>query len=182
MLARLDHYLEKIISVLTFIGIIALVIMMVLTFLDVTGRTLFGRALTGTVETTTLLMGILVFTGLARTEHTNRHVKVDVLHSLLPNTAGRITDVVNLAAAFFVCGVLTWRLTLSAINIFSEQETTMIWSLPYWPVAMVMVVGLMVFLVTLLMQLLISISHLVQNPSARRSDIGSDDLNSQKGD
>jgi TRAP-type C4-dicarboxylate transport system permease small subunit len=134
--------------------------MMLLTFLDVTGRTLFGRALTGTVESVTLLMGVLVFSGLAYTEMSNKHVVVDVLQALFSRPIKRLSHVINLAIGVFITGIMTWRLGLSAISIFEEAETTMIWGLPYWPVAIVMVIGLTLFLVVLILKLAQSIQAL----------------------
>ena len=150
-------FLPRGVSGFSVLGVVALLLMMLLTFADVTGRTLFGRALTGTVETITLLMGVLVFCGLAKTELSNRHVVVDVLLNLVPKGTRRVATIVNLILAVFVTSVMTWRLTLTAISVFDEQETTMIWSLPYWPVAIIMVIGMVLFLMVLIVKLMRSI-------------------------
>ena len=158
-ISRIESLLTRAVALLAMVGLAALVVMMALTFLDVTGRTLFGRALTGTVETITLLMGVVVFCGLAKTEISNRHVVVDVLHNLFPRPVNRFVTTLNLVLAVFITSVMTWRLTLAAITIFEEQETTMIWSLPYWPVAIVMVIGMVLFLAILILKLMQNISQ-----------------------
>lgn len=163
-LNRVEALLTRAVAGVAIVGIAALVTMVVLTFLDVFGRTLLGRALTGTVESVTLLMGILVFCGLARTEQTDRHVVVDVLHNLFPKPVNRLVTVVNLVLAVFITAIMTWRLTLAAVTIFEEQETTMIWSLPYWPVAIVMVIGIVLFLAILVLKLIRSALDLRSRP------------------
>ncbi|NKB63664.1 MAG: TRAP transporter small permease subunit [Gammaproteobacteria bacterium] len=152
MLNRIDTLVNRLISAFVVLGIVALIMMMGLTFLDVVGRTLFGRALTGTVESITLLMGILVFSGLAYTETLNKHVVVDVVQTLFSPPLKRFSQVLNLILGTFITAIMTWRLTLSAIVIFEDGETTMIWALPYWPVAIVMVIGLVLFLLVLLIK------------------------------
>jgi TRAP-type C4-dicarboxylate transport system permease small subunit len=160
MLQNIENLLKRLVSALAILDVIALVAMMTLTFVDVTGRTLFGRALTGTVESVTLLMGVLVFSGLAYTEFKQKHVVVDVLQNLFSAPLKKFSSLLNLGIATFITAIMTWRLTASANSIFVEGETTMIWSLPYWPVAIIMVVGMSLFFLVLALKLLQSIHSL----------------------
>ncbi|MCY4551105.1 MAG: TRAP transporter small permease [Defluviicoccus sp.] len=127
---------------------------MALTFLDVVGRTFFGRALVGTVESVELMMGILVFCGLAITEINRRHIVVETFQNLFPGPARRLSEIVNSGLAVAVTGLLAWRLLVKTGEIIDEQEYTQIWELPFWPTAIVMCVGICLFLLALVARLI----------------------------
>ncbi len=133
---------------------LALAAIMVMTFLDVIGRTFFGRALVGTVESVELMMGILVFCGLALTEIHRRHIVVETFQTLFPRPARRLSEIVNSLLAVVVTGFLAWRLLIKTGEIVEEQEYTQIWELPFWPTAIVMCVGIGMFLIVLLVRLI----------------------------
>ena len=130
-----------------------LVSIMVLTFIDVIGRTFFGRALVGTVESVELLMGVLVFSGLALTEVQRKHIVVETFQSLLPRPLHRVSVLVNLLLAVAVAGLLTRQLIIKTVEVFEEQEYTQILEIPYWPTAVLMSAGLVLFLAVLILRL-----------------------------
>ena len=127
---------------------------MAMTFLDVVGRTFFGRALVGTVESVELMMGVLVFCGLAITEINRRHIVVETFQNLFPPRARRASEIVNSVLAVVVTGFLAWRLLVKTGEIVEEQEYTQIWELPFWPTALIMSVGICVFLLALVARLI----------------------------
>lgn len=127
---------------------------MAMTFLDVIGRTFFGRALVGTVESVELMMGIVVFCGLALTEIHRRHIVIETFQTLFPRPTRRLSDIVNSLLAVVVTGFLAWRLLVKTGEIVDEQEYTQIWELPFWPTAIVMCVGIGMFLIALVARLI----------------------------
>ena len=141
-------------SSLAWFGAAALVAIMALTFLDVVGRNFFGRALVGTVESVMLLMGVLVFCGLALTEVNLRHVVVDTFQMMFPKKARRGAAAINAALAAGIAGLLAWRLVLKTISVIESGETTQIWGLPFWPTSVVMSIGILLFVVVLAIRLL----------------------------
>ena len=133
---------------------LTLIVIMMLTFVDVIGRTFFGRALVGTVESVELLMGMLVFSGLAYTELQRKHIVVETFQSLLPGKLHRLSNLINLLLAISVTGLLAWQLCIKTLEIFEDQEYTQILEIPYWPTAIIMSIGLILFLLTLILRLL----------------------------
>jgi len=140
---------------------ITLIVIMATTFVDVIGRTFLGRSLVGTVESVELLMGILVFSGLALTEVNRRHIVVETFQALFPRPVKRLSILVNLTLAVLLTALLTRQLIIKAIEIFAEQEHTQILEIPYWPTAFVMSAGILLFLVVLLLRLV----EIVVSPS-----------------
>lgn len=129
-----------------------LVLIMALTFIDVVGRNFFGRALIGTVESIELLMGILVFSGLALTELQRKHIVIETFQNLLPQGIKRLSIIINLALAAAIAGLLLRQLSIKTLEIFEEQEHTQILEIPYWPTAILMSVGMLLFVLVLLLR------------------------------
>lgn len=141
-------------SVLGWVASATLIAIMATTFVDVIGRTFFGRALIGTVESIELLMGILVFSGLALTEVHRKHIVVETFQSLFPRPIKRLSVIINLLLAVLVTALLARQLIFKTIEILQEQEHTQILEIPYWPTAIVMSVGIVLFLLVLALRLI----------------------------
>ncbi len=133
---------------------ITLLAIMATTFIDVIGRTFFGRALVGTVESVEILMGVLVFSALALTEVHRKHIVVETFQSLFPRPIKRLSIIVNLILAVAITALLARQLIIKTIEILQEQEYTQILELPYWPSAILMSAGIVLFLLVLVLRLI----------------------------
>ncbi|MDB4223855.1 TRAP transporter small permease [Granulosicoccus sp.] len=161
MKALLEKWVSRAAKYFAWLASFTLVVIMLFTFVDVIGRTFFGRALVGTVESVELLMGILVFSGLAFTELQRKHIVIETFQSLLPRPAKHISDVINTALATAIVGLLSWQLINKTLELIDDQEYTQILEIPYWPTAIIMSFGLVLFLLVLLLRL---INTLLGNP------------------
>ncbi len=154
MLSLLNRWIGRAASGLAWFASLVLVAIAGMTFLDVVGRTFFGRALVGVVESVELMMGMLVFCGLAWTEINRRHIVVETFQTLFPMPARRLSEIVNSLIALVVTAFLAWRLLVKTGEILEEREYTQIWELPFWPTAIVMSAGICLFLLVLVFRLL----------------------------
>ena len=153
---------------LGWLACVTLLLIMTTTFVDVIGRTTsIGRALVGTVEVVELLMGILVFSGLAYTEVNRRHITVETFQSLFPKPIKQLSVILNLILAVGITALLARQLIIKSLEIFEEQEYTQILEIPYWPVAMIMSIGIVLFLVVLLLRLIDVISGTVGDNNSK---------------
>lgn len=125
-----------------------------MTFVDVIGRNFLGRSLIGTVETVSLMMGVLVFSGLAVTELNRSHIVVETFQGLFPRLLKRSSMIVNSLLAVGVAGLLLNQLFTKTVDVMAEQEFTMILKLPYWPAAILMLIGFAVFFELLVLRLI----------------------------
>ena len=64
---------------------LALLAIMLLTFLDVSGRKLLSQSITGSLELTELLMVVVIFGALPLVSLKGEHVVFDSLDAILPN-------------------------------------------------------------------------------------------------
>lgn len=141
-------------TLLAWLSSATLVLIMTITFVDVIGRSVFNRSLLGTVESIELLMGGLVFSGLAITEIHRGHVVVETFQNLFPRPLHRASVFVNAVLAVGVTWVLTQQLFNKTISIWEEGEFTQILHVPYWPTAFLMLAGIALFLLVLVLQLI----------------------------
>ena len=123
---------------------LALVGMVLLTCIDVVGRYLLNRPLTGAFELSEMAMGALVFASLPLVTLRRQHVTVDLLDSLLP-AGWRVAQdaAANLVAAACV-GLVAWRLWIKASEMLANGETTAVLKIPMYPLvhAMALLSGL----------------------------------------
>lgn len=150
----IETLIRRAVHLLAWIAAATLVAIMTMTFADVIGRNFLGRSLIGTVETVQLMMGVLVFSGLAVTELHRRHIVVETFQSLFPKPIRRISVIVNSLLAVGVSGLLLNQLFNKTIDVFAEKEFTMILKLPYWPSAILMLIGFVLFFLLLVIRLI----------------------------
>jgi TRAP-type C4-dicarboxylate transport system permease small subunit len=139
---------------LAWFAAVTLVAIMTMTFVDVIGRNFLGRSLIGTVETVSLMMGVMVFSGLAVTELNGGHIVVETFQGLFPKPLKRTSMIVNSLLAVGVGGLLLNQLFAKTLDVLAEREFTMILKLPYWPAAILMLIGFAVFFVLLVLRLI----------------------------
>lgn len=147
-------------------GAAALAIMMLLTFFNVAGRKLLNSPVVGAVEMTELLMGLIVFLGIAHTTHSRGHVTVDIITSHLP---GRTREGLALAAQILSAGfvaIVSWRLWVVANETVSDNLRTQVWELPIYPAAYLMAAGCTLMVLILLVQIAQSLLQLVARRGA----------------
>ena len=154
MLRAIEKGASRAVLLLGWLAAALLVAIMALTFVDVIGRNFFGRSVLGTVETVSLMMGALVFSGLAITELHRRHIVVETFQSVFPKPLRRVTVIVNSILAVGVSGLLLEQLFVKSLDVFREGEFTMILKLPYWPASVVMLLGFFLFFILLALRLI----------------------------
>lgn len=91
---------------------LALFAIMVLTFLDVSGRKIWSHSITGSLELTELLMVVVIFGALPLVSLKGEHVVFDSLDGVLPKLVRRIQQaVIHLACAALLFGLayLMWK-------------------------------------------------------------------------
>lgn len=103
---------------------IALLAIMVLTFLDVGGRKLLDNSITGSLELTELLMVVVIFGALPLVSERGEHVVFDSLDPYLPDAIKKIQR----ALVHLLCGAallgLGWLMWQTGADFLQTGETT----------------------------------------------------------
>lgn len=136
---------------------IDLAAMMVLTFVDVTGRKFFASPIYGAYEITEFMMGVLIFSALPLVTAREGHVTIDVFDHFIAPAIGRWQRfLVNLLSTL-VLAFLGWRLWILSASHLRTNEVTMTLHIPHGPFSRAFAV---LAILAALASLVITIDHL----------------------
>src|SRR3954468_21749487 len=139
---------------LAWIAAFALTLIALVTFGDVVGRYFFHAPFAFTVELTQMAMAIIVYFGVGLVTHENAHISADVVTLRLPpQLRALLVLATNLLSLVFLA-VVVWRLWWQAEFLRGKGDTTMVWTVPLWPIAIAVAAGSILFLTGLLLQLI----------------------------
>jgi TRAP-type C4-dicarboxylate transport system permease small subunit len=127
-----------------------LALLMFLTVVDVLGRYLFNRPVTGTFELTEMSMVLIVFLALGLAQHHQEHISLDLAYIHFPSWLKKATDLtvdlVNLA----IVGAMTWQLYNYFVRMRDGNYTTAVLQLPIHPFVIVAIAGVAAYVLAIL--------------------------------
>ena len=111
-----------------FVGIVALDI-----FVSVMLRYFFSVQIPDSYDFGRLLLGILIFWGIAATSYRGNHITVDLLYANVGDRAKRVIDVFATSVLLFVVTVQTYTLFDKVVTTRADHVLTYDLNLPTWP-------------------------------------------------
>jgi TRAP-type C4-dicarboxylate transport system permease small subunit len=111
-----------------FVGIVALNI-----FIAVLLRNLFSYSIPDSFDIGRLLLGILIFWGIAATSYRGTHITVDLIWGNVGPKYQRLIDVFATLVLLFVVTVQTWTLFDKVRGTYNDNVTTFDMHMPTWP-------------------------------------------------
>jgi TRAP-type C4-dicarboxylate transport system permease small subunit len=111
-----------------FVGIVAVNI-----FVAVLLRNLFSYSIPDSFDIGRLLLGILIFWGIAATSYRGTHITVDLIWGNVGPKYQRLIDVFATLVLLFVVTVQTWTLFDKVRGTYQDHVTTFDLHLPTWP-------------------------------------------------
>lgn len=130
MLRALGRVADALVFVAALIGAAALVSVMGVILVNVTGRA-FGRPLYGTQDIVQMSALIAVFGGMAFAERRGGHIAVDLLESTFPPAMNRALLAVGRLAGAAVFTIIGWRLWESSkLDVMMNRSTNLL-ELPF---------------------------------------------------
>lgn len=145
---------------------VLLAIMMYVIFADVILRYFFGAPIAGSVEIVYCLMGVLICMGMGLTTYEDGHVRVDLLTSVMSQRLRTLCNVLAHAFSVLAATLVTWRLSIYAIEQTHDLNRTQVLALPVWLVGTVMAVCSVMLVLNLLLHLGRAILPLFNPPAA----------------
>src|ERR1700754_1637785 len=119
-----------------FIGIVA-----ALVFLTVMLRNLFSYDVPDGYEFGQMLLGILIFWGIAATSYRGTHITVDLIWANVNKNWQRIIDVFATLVLLFVVAVQTYTLFDKVSTTYAANVLTFGLRIPHWPFFLVAWLG-----------------------------------------
>jgi TRAP-type transport system small permease protein len=119
-----------------------LAVVTLLTFVSVILRYLFAWAIPDSYDFTRLLLGILIFWGMAVASYRGDHISVDLLWSAVPPWAKRTMDVFSALITLVAMATFTWMFAEKVIDIRAAHTGTFDLRQPVWIYYFIAWVGL----------------------------------------
>ena len=111
-----------------FVGIVAANI-----FISVLLRNLFNYSIPDSFDIGRLMLGILIFWGIAATSYRGTHITVDLIWGNVGPKYQRLIDVFATLVLLFVVSVQTWTLFDKVRGTYNDNVTTFDMHMPTWP-------------------------------------------------
>ncbi|MBI4284668.1 MAG: TRAP transporter small permease [Chloroflexi bacterium] len=129
-----------------YIAGIFLVIVMLLTMGEITGRYVFSHPIPGNFEIIELTVGVLATIGFAFALEQGKHIRATVLVDRFDEVAQRVLLLISYLAGFVVTGLLTWQLAIGAIRSVQIKEVTYgLLPVPMYPTRIILVFSVGLF-------------------------------------
>ena len=125
----MDRFIDGIeLAAAAFIGIVAIDI-----FVSVLLRYLFNTSIPDSYDFGRLLLGILIFWGIAATSYRGGHITVDLIWANVGPKYQRWIDVFATLVLLFVVTAQTWTLFDKVRGTYRDNVTTFDLHMPTWP-------------------------------------------------
>jgi len=127
------HFMDRFIDTIewiaaAFVGIVAIDI-----FVSVLLRNLFSYAIPDSFDIGRMLLGILIFWGIAATSYRGTHITVDLVWGNVSPRYQRWIDVFATLVLLFVVTVQTWTLFDKVRGTYNDNVATFDLHMPTWP-------------------------------------------------
>jgi TRAP-type transport system small permease protein len=133
----MDRFIDAIELIAAFfVGIVAFDI-----FISVMLRYFFATQIPDSYDFGRLLLGILIFWGIAATSYRGNHITVDLLYANVGDRMKRVIDVFATLVLLFVVTVQTYTLFDKVRGTYADHVLTFDLRLPVWPFFLVAWIG-----------------------------------------
>lgn len=116
----------------------------------VIGRYIITFPIPGSVELIELLMVLVVFLGLAECAVHRGNVSVDLFVDQLPKKAQAVIDAFTCLFSVGIVSLITWQSAVQVKILWQSGFVSGALHIPYWPFAIVMVLGWAAFALVLI--------------------------------
>jgi len=104
----------------------------ILTFVSVSARYLFSYGILDSYDFSRLLLGVLIFWGIAVASYRGNHITVDLLWSSVGPRLQRVLDVFSALVSLGAMAVFTWMMATKVLDTWRENILTFDLRAPVW--------------------------------------------------
>ena len=128
-----SNYMDRFIDSIEWIAAIFVGVVAADVFITIFLRYFFSIQIPDSYDFGQLLLGILIFWGIAATSYRGTHITVDLLYANIGKTWQRVMDVFATLVLLFVVSVQTYTLFDKVISTRADNVQTFDLRLPVWP-------------------------------------------------
>ena len=157
-LSRLDRQLFKLESLLILIGGLAVFSLMLLAVWSVGGRNIMGQPLSGYIDWIEQVMPLIAFLGIAYTQRTGGHIRMDMLIGKLRGRALWFAELLSVVLMLLLVLTLLYGSYFHFDRSFDfssplwSRDSSMDIALPLWPAKLLVPLALSVLSLRLILQ------------------------------
>lgn len=160
ILSRLKNVTQRVTLYASLVGVVLLVPVMLLTTIDVMGRTALGRPLVpGIFEISEYLLAVFILLGLAYGQQAKAHVRMTIVSSRLPARAQSAVETVTTLLCLSIVSVLVWQGVVVGLK---ETTVSEILRIPQAPFRLFVSVGAFLLFLEFLIDLVDSVAKLIR--------------------
>lgn len=157
-LSQLDRLLGKFESLLTLLGGLAVFSLIMLAVISVGGRNLTGSPLPGYVDWIEQIMPLIAFLGIAYTQRSGGHIRLDILISRLKGRALWLVELISVLLMLLLMLTLVYGSYTHFERSFDfsaplwSRDSSMDIAIPLWPAKLIVPIAFSVLSLRLLLQ------------------------------
>ncbi|HHU76243.1 MAG TPA: TRAP transporter small permease [Firmicutes bacterium] len=153
----IENAIKKLSWLMNKVGAYVLLLLMILTAVDVTGRFFFSKPFRGTFELTELALVLIVLFALGHALLEGRHISIDtVVNRLSAGSRAKVETFVYFVSAI-VFALVVWEMCRHANNLKVAGAVTGVLSLPIYVFVLLGALGALVFMLLFLLYFLKSL-------------------------
>jgi len=146
--------IKKIINVITqaaaLISIIVIFAMMMMTVLDVFGRFVFNKPISGTFELTRIALAMIVFPALGLAQLEKENIGITIVYDRLPMPVQKFLDVLIAIVSLALFSVVFWQMIKHAQRTRASGLITSVLRMPVHPWIFAASIGVFVLVLVLI--------------------------------
>lgn len=160
-LSRLDQKLVTIERVMALVSGLAVLSLMVLAVVSVTGRNGFNAPIPGYVDWIEQAMPLIAFMGVSYVQREGGHIRMDMVVGLLRGRALWLVEMISVALILVLMLLLIWGSWAHFVRSFDfsaplwSNDSSMDIALPLWPAKLIVPVAFSVLALRLVLQMAI---------------------------
>ena len=132
------------------VGMAAMFIMMVMVTIDTIIRKTPIGGITDSMDLTQLLLGLIIYGGMAILESNRGHIRVDMFLLMMPPTLRKIVEGIMYLLSTVILGIVVYAYILNIGPDYRSRAGTQVLRIPQWPFKTIVAIGIFLFAVTFL--------------------------------
>ena len=153
LLSKVDRGLLKLEKVLTLTGGVVIFLLVFLATANVLGRWILSLPISGYIDWVEQAMAFFAFLGIAYTQRTGGHIRMDMLIGRIHRRPLWITEFISTLLMLAVTLVLVYGSFLHFLRAYQIGDSSIDINLPTWPAKLVVPVALGILALRLILQL-----------------------------
>lgn len=162
VLAKFEKFNRRVSGIFEWIGVVALLVMMVITCIDVVGAKVFLWRLFGAIDIVQLSQIVAISFAASMTLILGRHIQVEFFVSRFPKRIQAVLNSVIFLLSLGLFILIIWRLCAIGYSFKASGEHSATASIPYYPFAYAIAFACLPVCFVLLQECLKSIRRIVQ--------------------